>query len=101
MYVHQSTICLLHLPTRPKHTTKQEGGFPIKLNADGSTAIPSKAREVRRFGGREYVMEEAIVGDFALVKAWKVRFSEGCWGSFGGWVVLGWGGVGWTGREGV
>lgn len=30
------------------------------------------AREVRQFAGRNYIMEEAITGDFALVKAWKV-----------------------------
>ena len=28
-------------------------------------------REHRVFNGRNYIMEEAIVGDFALVKAWK------------------------------
>jgi len=26
---------------------------------------------VREFKGRKYIMEEAITGDFALVKAWK------------------------------
>jgi acyl CoA:acetate/3-ketoacid CoA transferase alpha subunit len=29
------------------------------------------SREHRVFNGRNYIMEEAIVGDFALVKAWK------------------------------
>lgn len=48
-----------------------QGGFPIKYNADGSIAIKSNPREVRSFNGREYVMEEAIRGDFSLVKAWK------------------------------
>lgn len=52
-------------------TIIQEGGFPIKLRSDGSTEIPSAPREVRTFGGRHYVMEEGIRGDFALVKAWK------------------------------
>lgn len=27
--------------------------------------------QVREFNGRHYVMEKAITGDFALVKAWK------------------------------
>ncbi|RHY33224.1 hypothetical protein DYB32_001776 [Aphanomyces invadans] len=49
----------------------QEGGFGIKLKSDGSVDIPSKPREVRQFNGRNYVMEEGITGDFALVKAWK------------------------------
>lgn len=52
-------------------TLVQEGGTPIKYHADGSVEIESEPRELRRFGGRDYVMEEAIVGDFALVKAWK------------------------------
>ena len=33
--------------------------------------ISSSPREVREFGGRKYILEEAIKGDFALVKAWK------------------------------
>lgn len=27
--------------------------------------------QVREFNGRHYVMEKAITGDFALIKAWK------------------------------
>ncbi|KAF1317585.1 Succinyl coa transferase, partial [Globisporangium splendens] len=52
-------------------TVIQEGGFAIKLNPDGTTNIPSPPREVRTFNGRNYVMEEGITGDYALVKAWK------------------------------
>jgi 3-oxoacid CoA-transferase len=49
----------------------QEGGFPIKYNSDGSVAIASKPREVREFNGRKFIMEEAITGDFSLIKGWK------------------------------
>lgn len=52
-------------------TLIQEGGFPIKFNSDKSVAIKSKPKEVREFNGKQYVMEDAITGDFALVKAWK------------------------------
>lgn len=52
-------------------TIIQEGGFPIKFHKDGSVEIASKPRETRVFGDRVYIMEEAIRGDFALVKAWK------------------------------
>lgn len=52
-------------------TVIQEGGFAVKFNKDGSVAIPSKPRETRVFNDRVYVMEEAIKGDYALVKAWK------------------------------
>ena len=52
-------------------TLIQEGGAPIKYNSDGSIDIASEPREVRQFNGRNYIMEEAITGDFALIKAWK------------------------------
>jgi 3-oxoacid CoA-transferase len=50
-----------------------EGGFPIKYKHDGSGTVDvvSQPRESRVFSGRGYVMEEAITGDFALVKGWK------------------------------
>ncbi|XP_030851459.1 succinyl-CoA:3-ketoacid coenzyme A transferase 1, mitochondrial [Strongylocentrotus purpuratus] len=47
------------------------GGSPIKYNDDGSVAITSDPREARMFNGVDYIMENAIVGDYALVKAWK------------------------------
>merc|ERR1712226_423906 len=52
-------------------TLIQEGGAPIKYNSDGSINIASEPREVRQFDGRNYIMEEAITGDYALIKAWK------------------------------
>lgn len=52
-------------------TLIHHGGAPIKYAPDGSIAEPSKPRESRKFNGKEYIMEEAITGDFALVKAWK------------------------------
>lgn len=47
------------------------GGAPIKYNKDGEIDISSMSREARDFNGRNYIMEEAITGDYALVKAWK------------------------------
>jgi len=52
-------------------TLIQEGGAPIKYNSDGTIQIASEPRETREFNGTNYVMEEAITGDYALVKAWK------------------------------
>lgn len=56
-------------------TIIQEGGNIIKYGPGGAKAgvveISSEARESREFDGKGYVMEEAITGDFALVKAWK------------------------------
>ena len=52
-------------------TDIHNGGFPIKYKEDGSVEIASKPRETREFNGKKYLMEEAIRGDFALIKAWK------------------------------
>ena len=52
-----------------------EGGMPLRHDRDGSVAVKSSAKEVRTidFGGveRSYVLEDSIVCDFALVRAWK------------------------------
>ena len=50
-------------------TVIQEGGFPIKCGPNNTALIGSEPREAREFHGRNYVMEHAITGDFALVKA--------------------------------
>ena len=54
-----------------KGTDIEFGGIPIKYAADGQVLISSKPRERRKFNDREYIMEEAITGDFSLIKAWK------------------------------
>ena len=46
-----------------------DGGLPWRYAADGSVAISSPPKEVREFGGKRYVLEEAINADFALVHA--------------------------------
>lgn len=63
-------IAAFFTPTAPG-TWVQTGELPTKYNADGTVAQFSKPREVREFGGKAYVMEEAIKGDYAFVKAWK------------------------------
>ncbi|VVC96299.1 unnamed protein product [Leptidea sinapis] len=52
-------------------TLIHEGGSPIKYNKDGKIEIPSSPRHSQQFNGLNYIMEEAITGDYALVKAWK------------------------------
>ncbi|HEY8272691.1 MAG TPA: CoA transferase subunit A [Pseudobdellovibrionaceae bacterium] len=37
----------------------------------GVGTLVAKGKEVKNFDGRDYVLERGIVGDFALVKAWK------------------------------
>ena len=52
-------------------TAVSDGGLPLKYAADGTVLKLSQEKEMRDFGGRSYVLEPAIVGDYALVKAWK------------------------------
>lgn len=52
-------------------TLVHEGGSPIKYNKDGKIEIASNQRQSQLFDGKSYIMEEAITGDFALIKAWK------------------------------
>lgn len=50
-------------------TQVAEGGLPWRYAPDGSVAIASPRKETRVYDGREYVLEEAIVADFGLVRA--------------------------------
>ena len=50
-------------------TQVADGGLPQRYNPDGSIALASEPKEVREFDGRQYVLERAIVSDFALVHA--------------------------------
>ena len=54
-------------------TQVAEGGLPQRYHPDGTVAVGSPAKDVRTFdlgdGAREYVLEEAITTDFALVHA--------------------------------
>ena len=52
-------------------TAVAEGGIPTRYNASGEVIKTSEAKPTRDFNGTEYVLEEAIVADFALVHALK------------------------------
>ncbi len=52
-------------------TAVSEGGLPLKYASDGSVLKSSPKKETREYRGKLHVLEEAIVGDFAIVKAWK------------------------------
>ncbi|RSH79183.1 uncharacterized protein EHS24_001222 [Apiotrichum porosum] len=54
------------------NTPVQFGTIPMRYNADGEVVEYPKPRETRNFGGREYILEESIKGDIALIRAWKV-----------------------------
>ena len=56
-------------------TQVAEGGLPWRYDASGEVVVASPPKETRTFetadGPREFVMEEALVADFGLVRAWK------------------------------
>jgi len=59
-------------------TQVAEGGLPWRYDDSGNVVLSSPPKETREFAvyggtgeGREYVLEEAIVADFGLVRAWK------------------------------
>jgi 3-oxoacid CoA-transferase subunit A len=46
-------------------------GIPAFYTATGYGTPVAQGKEVRVFEGRHYILEEAIKGDFAIIKAWK------------------------------
>jgi 3-oxoacid CoA-transferase subunit A len=52
-------------------TVISEGGLPLRYGEGGKVVKTSEKKEVRNIDGRDYVLERAITGDYAIVKAWK------------------------------
>jgi 3-oxoacid CoA-transferase A subunit len=46
-------------------------GIPAFFTPAGYGTVVAEGKETREFGGKNYVMERGIVGDFSLVAAWK------------------------------
>ncbi len=46
-------------------------GIPAFFTATGVGTLVAEGKEVRNFGGRDYVMETGLVADLAVIKAWK------------------------------
>lgn len=46
-------------------------GIPAFYTATGVGTPIAEGKETKLFNGREYLLEEAITGDFAIVKGWK------------------------------
>ncbi len=52
-------------------------GIPAFYTATGFGTPIAEGKETRIFDGRDYVLEESITGDFAIVRAWKAdRFGN-------------------------
>ena len=46
-------------------------GIPAFYTATGVGTLVAEGKELKQFNGRDYILEESISGDFAIVKAWK------------------------------
>jgi len=46
-------------------------GIPAFYTATGYGTPVAVGKDVREFAGKHYILEEAITGDFALIKGWK------------------------------
>ncbi|WP_062895988.1 CoA transferase subunit A [Mycobacterium avium] len=55
-----------------------DGGLPWRYSHDGTVAVASPSKEIRKFGGKEMVLEEAIVTDYALIRASVVDKAGNC-----------------------
>ncbi len=52
-------------------------GIPAFFTATGYGTPVGEGKEEREFNGRQYILEESIVGDFAIVRGWKAdRFGN-------------------------
>jgi len=66
----------LHVNLIPQGTLAERiraagAGIPAFYTATGVGTIVAEGKETREFGGRTYLLEQALHADFALIKAWK------------------------------
>lgn len=77
---HAAGIPAFFTPTGAS-TAVEEGSIPIQYNKGGMSngvKTPGHKKEAREFGGRRYVLEPAIAGDVAFIRAWKVDEVGNC-----------------------
>jgi 3-oxoacid CoA-transferase len=60
------------------NTLVQDGKIPAKFDSQGNVVEYGTPREIREFNGRRYLMETALTGDVAILRAWKVDEAGNC-----------------------
>lgn len=61
------------------HTLLQEGQIPIRNNPSGGAPLENgHKRETRSFNGKLYLMETALPGDVAILRAYKADTAGNC-----------------------
>jgi len=76
---HAAGIPAFYTPTGVD-TAVEQGSIPVRYNEGGMSAgvaIPGITKETRTFD-KKYVLETAIEGDVAFVRAWKVDKAGNC-----------------------
>jgi 3-oxoacid CoA-transferase len=61
----------------------ETGGIPRRLSPkvqgeEQTAVVPGKEKEVREFEGKRYLLEPAIKGDVAIIRAWKADKAGNC-----------------------
>ncbi|KAJ7491296.1 hypothetical protein FB451DRAFT_637772 [Mycena latifolia] len=77
---HAAGIPAFFTPTGAS-TAVEQGTIPIRYNEGGMAAgiaIPGLPKESREIAGRKYVLEPALAGDVAFIRAWKVDEAGNC-----------------------
>jgi 3-oxoacid CoA-transferase len=77
---HAAGIAAIYTPTGAS-TAVEYGSIPIRYNEGGfksGVKIPGNKKEAKEFNGRRYLMEPAIAGDVAFIRAWKVDEVGNC-----------------------
>lgn len=80
MRAHAAGIPAFFTPTGA-NTAVETGMIPQRYNdggAENGIAIPGIAKETREINGRRYVLETALPGDVAFIRAWKVDEVGNC-----------------------
>jgi len=80
MNAHAAGIPAFYTPTGAS-TAVEYGTIPIRYKEGGmkeGVAIPGNKKEAREFDGKRYVLEPAIAGDVAFIRAWKVDEVGNC-----------------------
>ncbi|KAL1850760.1 hypothetical protein Daus18300_012768 [Diaporthe australafricana] len=60
------------------HSLLQDGKIPVRLSPSGKVVENGRPRETRIFGGKTYLMETALHGDVAILRAWKADKAGNC-----------------------
>ena len=67
----QLKVSLIPQGTLAERIRAGGAGIPAFYTPTGVGTIVGEGKEVRKFDGREYILERALKADFALIRAWK------------------------------